>query len=45
MRRGKCLECLGIVLALLSAGFASLAAAQYDYQWRTGRASYYGTDG
>ena len=30
-------------LTLLLAGLA-LAAAQYDYQWRTGRASYYGAD-
>ena len=35
---------LRLTLALLAAAVLSLADAKFDYQWRTGRASYYGTD-
>lgn len=43
LRRAELL-CWALSALALSAAFTQ-AAAQYDYQWRQGRASYYGTDG
>ena len=37
-------EFLNLLVVLLAAGLAASCEAQYDYQWRTGRASYYGAD-